>query len=125
MIHPKKQEQIDKIREYIVKHSMLYDKLVIFGDAACGGLSEEGIDDIFLDVAVKTIREEDATDSDVLFDLYAAIDDATEGRFHLIIMNDPDVTTNVRSSIDKGVVVYDGGVEECNQEKGENIYESF
>lgn len=102
MICKKKQEQVKKICDYIMENDTIYDKLVIFGECL-----EEVTDDVFLDVAVKTVKDEDATSEDILFDLVSTIDDITEGRFNLIVINDPDVTTNILHNIEKGVVVYD------------------
>lgn len=110
MILEKRQKQVNKIREYIMKNSRVFDKLVIFGEATDDDYPEEAEKDVYLDVAVKTVRDEDATDDDILFELISEIDEVTGGRFHLIIMNDTNVTSNVLHNIEKGVVVYDATV---------------
>lgn len=106
MILLEKQKQVDKIRDYIMEHRQIYDKLVIFGEATYEDLPKELEEDVFLDVAVRTVREEDATNDDIHFELACEIDDITDGKFNLIIMNDPNVATSVLHEIENGEIIY-------------------
>ena len=102
MVNSIKKSQVEKIIQY-VKENDAFDKVVIFGDAITDRVNKN----TYIDVAVRTTHEDDATNEEVLFDVLSAIDSATDGRFNFVVMNDPDLTSNTLHEIERGEVVYE------------------
>lgn len=103
MIIKSKLLQVDKIKKYIESHNDLYDKLVIYGSCT----TSEGTDKDYLGVAIQTIHKAMADNDDALLDLFCAIDDITEGKFDLTIINSNYLSSNIKNTIEKGELVYE------------------
>ena len=102
MINKTKQSQVDSLKQYIESNSK-YNKLVIFGKC----ITEDAKDTDFLDIAVQTVNDADANDNDELLDLYCAVDDITDGRFNLTIINCEYNSINIMNEINKGEIIYE------------------
>src|SRR5574344_1944314 len=101
MIIKSKLEQVEQIKKYIESNNNLYNKLVIYGVCT----TPEGTDKDYLGVAVQTIDNSLADNDDGLLDLFCAVDDITEGKFDLVIINSRN-TRNIANNIKKGELLY-------------------
>jgi len=101
MIIASKQDQVNKIKQYIESNATLYSKCIIFGKCT----RKEGTSNDYLGVAVYTINDAMADDDEALFDLFCTVDDITEGKFDLSILNSIN-SRNLQAEIEKGEVIY-------------------
>lgn len=103
MINPIKVSQVNELKDYIKENSDKYNKLVIFGKS----ITNECTDDDFLEIAVQTTNPKDADNDEALLNLFCKIDDITDGKFDLIIINSKYNTSNILELVNKGEVVYE------------------
>lgn len=103
MVNPIKQSQVDAIKNYIASNPDRYNKLVIFGKS----ITEECKNEDFLDVAVQMTSQKEANDDNALLDLFCKVDDITDGKFDLVIINCQNNSSNVMNLVNKGEVIYE------------------
>ena len=102
MVNPIKQSQVDAIKKYVEENPDRYNKLVIFGKS----ITDEVKADDFLEVAIQMTNQEEADDDNALLDLFCKIDDITEGKFDLVIINCQNNSSNIMNLVNKGDVIY-------------------
>lgn len=102
MINASKRKQVEDIKKYLESNSDKYCKLVIFGKS----ITEESKESDFLELAVEMTNQKDANDDNALLDLFCKVDDITNGKFDLVIINCQNNSSNVMDLISKGEVVY-------------------
>ena len=77
--------------------------MTIFGAA----IRDDFQDDEYIDIAVRVVKEEDILDEDVFFILAEAMSIATNGKFELVIENDPNLSDATINQINKGEILYE------------------
>lgn len=102
MVNPIKQSQVDAIKKYVEENPDRYNKLVIFGKS----ITDEVKADDFLEVAIQMTNQKEADDDNALLDLFCKIDDITEGKFDLVIINCQNNSSNIMNLVNKGDVIY-------------------
>lgn len=103
MIIKSKLSQVEQIKKYIESNNNLYNKLVIYGVCT----TPDGTDKNYLGVAVQTIDNSLADNDDGLLDLFCNVDEITEGKFDLSIINSKYIASNLKNIIEKGELVYE------------------
>lgn len=102
MVNPIKQSQVDAIKKYVEENSDRYNKIVIFGKS----ITDEVKADDFLEVAIQMTNQKEADDDNALLDLFCKVDDITEGKFDLVIINCQNNSSNIMNLVNKGDVIY-------------------
>ncbi len=102
MVNPIKQPQVDAIKDYIEKHPDRYNKLIVFGKS----ITEETTADDYLEIAVQMTNPKDADDDNALLDLFCKVDDITDGKFDLVIINCQHNSSNIMNIVNKGDIIY-------------------
>ena len=104
MVNPIKMSQVNKIATFIKANNNKYDKLVVFGKCLTSEVKEDDI----LELGVNVV-DFNVEDYDFLYDLYLTVDDITDGKFDIVIINDPYVLHSVINEINKGDIIYEKG----------------
>lgn len=102
MVNPIKQSQVDAIKKYVEDNPDRYNKMIVFGKS----ITEECKESDYLEVAIQMTNQNDANDDNALLDLFCKVDDITNGKFDLVIINCQNNSSNVMDLISKGEVVY-------------------
>lgn len=100
-------KEIAAIKDYISEHSDKYNKLVVIGESICNDLPHILEEYVCLDLAVGTVRDEDATDDEGLIELFMTVAEITNGQFSLIMINHPLLSDATIKEIEKGEIIYD------------------
>lgn len=102
MINKFKKHQVEEIRQYIEDNADLYNKLIIFGKS----IDPNSTIDDDLEVAVSMANPEDAEDDEAQMDLFCTIDEITNGKFDLVIINSSENSNNIIGLVNKGEIIY-------------------
>lgn len=102
MVNPIKQSQVDAIKKYVEENPDRYNKMIIFGKS----VTEECKESDYLEVAIQMTNQKDADDDNALLDLFCKVDDITDGKFDLVILNSNNNSSNIMNLVSKGDIIY-------------------
>lgn len=102
MVNPIKQAQVDAIKKYVVENPDRYNKMIVFGKS----ITEECKESDYLEVAIQMTNQKEADDDNALLDLFCKVDDITDGKFDLVILNCNNNSSNIMNLVSKGDIIY-------------------
>lgn len=102
MVNPIKQAQVDAIKKYVVENPDRYNKMIVFGKS----ITEECKESDYLEVAIQMTNQTEANDDNALLDLFCKVDDITDGKFDLVILNCNNNSSNIMNLVSKGDIIY-------------------
>ena len=102
MVNPIKQSQVDAIKKYVEENPDRYNKMIIFGKS----ITEECKESDYLEVAIQMTNQKEADDDNALLDLFCKVDDITDGKFDLVILNSNNNSSNIMDLVSKGDIIY-------------------
>lgn len=102
MVNPIKQSQVDAIKKYVEDNPDRYNKMIVFGKS----ITEECKESDYLEVAIQMTNQKEADDDNALLDLFCKVDDITDGKFDLVILNCNNNSSNIMDLVSKGDIIY-------------------
>ncbi len=102
MVNPIKQSQVDAIKKYVEENPDRYNKMIVFGKS----ITEECKESDYLEVAIQMTNQKEADDDNALLDLFCKVDDITDGKFDLVILNSNNNSSNIMDLVSKGDIIY-------------------
>lgn len=102
MVNPVKQSQVDAIKKYVADNPDRYNKMIVFGKS----ITEECKESDYLEVAIQMTNQKEADDDNALLDLFCKVDDITDGKFDLVILNSSNNSSNIMDLVSKGDIIY-------------------
>ena len=102
MVNPIKQSQVDAIKKYVEENPDRYNKMVVFGKS----ITEECKESDYLEVAIQMTNQKEADNDNALLDLFCKVDDITDGKFDLVILNCNNNSSNIMDLVSKGDIIY-------------------
>ena len=102
MVNPIKQSQVDAIKKYVEDNPDRYNKMIVFGKS----ITEECKESDYLEVAIQMTNQKEANDDNALLDLFCKVDDITDGKFDLVILNCNNNSSNIMDLVSKGDIIY-------------------
>lgn len=102
MVNPIKQSQVEAIKKYVEDNPDRYNKMIVFGKS----ITEECKESDYLEVAIQMTNQKEADDDNALLDLFCKVDDITDGKFDLVILNCNNNSSNIMDLVSKGDIIY-------------------